>query len=531
VTRDAASVGSGLARARSARPIVPGERIHVVGAAGAGASAAALLAHHAGGVASGCDPGGPSQYTPALDAVGIPLAWAHDPAHVAGPSRPHRLAVTKALTAIDPNHPELAAARAAGIPLEPWQQVVADAAAGRSLVAVAGTHGKSTTAGWLVHTLVAAGADPAAFVGALLPSALTGGVPATARWGAGPFVIEADEYAGNFDPYMPDVTILTSVEWDHPDVFADTAAVSGAFDAWIRAAAQSRAGSAAAPPVLVANIADPNVAALCRGLQVDWPGRLVLTAIVDAPTQRLDGFARGLAEEFASAADDEPVPVLLGRIAEADSTGTSVELYSRALLGEPRTIRLGTAGRHNAANALGVIAAAMVLDVPAEPALEGLASFEGVGRRLERKGEVAGVAVYDDYGHHPTAIRETIAALRQREPGRRLWAVYEPLTFHRTAAMLDAFADVLVTADAVAVADIWAGRDPDTSVASAAGLAEAVAARRPDMAVAAPGSVEASAAWLASEVQPGDVVLVMGGGRSYRIGELLLDHLQRRFTG
>jgi len=178
-----------------------------------------------------------------------------------------------------------------------------------------------------------------------------------------------------------------------------------------------------------------------------------------------------------------------------------------------------------------VIAAAMVLDVPAEPALEGLASFEGVGRRLERKGEVAGVAVYDDYGHHPTAIRETIAALRQREPGRRLWAVYEPLTFHRTAAMLDAFADVLVTADAVAVADIWAGRDPDTSVASAAGLAEAVAARRPDMAVAAPGSVEASAAWLASEVQPGDVVLVMGGGRSYRIGELLLDHLQRRLTG
>jgi UDP-N-acetylmuramate--alanine ligase len=530
VTRNAASVGSGLARARAARPIVPGERIHVVGAAGAGASAAALLAHHAGGVASGCDPGGPSQYTPALDAVGIPLAWAHDPAHVAGPSRPHRLAVTKALTAIDPDHPELAAARAAGIPLEPWQQVVADAAVGRSLVAVAGTHGKSTTAGWLVHTLAAAGADPAAFVGALLPSALTGGVPATARWGAGPFVVEADEYAGNFDPYVPDITVLTSVEWDHPDVFADTAAVSGAFETWIRAAALPRPGWAAATPVLVANVADPNVAALCRRLADDWPGRLVLTAVVDAPAQRLDGFARGLAEEFGSG-DDEPLPVLLGRIADADATGTSVELYSRALLGEPRTIRLGTAGRHNTANALGVLAAARVLDVPAEPALEGLASFEGVGRRLERKGEAAGVTVYDDYGHHPTAIRETIAALRQREPGRRLWAVYEPLTFHRTAAMLDAFADVLVTADAVAVADIWAGRDPDTTVASAARLAEAAAARRPEMVVAAPGSVEATAEWLAGQVQPGDAVLVMGGGRSYRIGELLLDHLERRLTG
>jgi UDP-N-acetylmuramate--alanine ligase len=522
VTRDAAAVGSGLARARAARPIVPGERIHVVGAAGAGASAAALLARHAGGEASGCDPGGPSQYTLALEAAGIPLAWAHDPAHVAGPSRPHRLAVTKALTAIDPGHPELAAARAAGIPLEPWQQVVADAASGRSLVAVAGTHGKSTTSGWLVHTLVAAGADPAAFVGALLPGSLTGGVPATARWGDGPFVVEADEYAGNFDPYQPDVIVLTSVEWDHPDVFADTAAVSGAFEDWIRVAATG--GRA---PLLIANVADENVAALCRRLRNDWPGRLVLTAILDVPAQRLDGFARGLAEEFAGD-EDEPLPVLLGRIAEADASGTTVELYSRALLGEPRTIRLATAGRHNAANALGVIAAARVVDVPIEPALSGLASFEGVGRRLERKGEAAGVAVYDDYGHHPTAIRETIAALRQREPDHRLWAVYEPLTFHRTAAMLDAFADVLSTADAVAIADIWAGRDPDTTVASAAGLAEAVAARRPEITVAAPGSVETTAAWLAGEVRSGDAVLVMGGGRSYRIGELLLEHLGSR---
>ena len=90
----------------------------------------------------------------------------------------------------------------------------------------------------------------------------------------------------------------------------------------------------------------------------------------------------------------------------------------------------------------------------------GLAGFGGVGRRLERKGEAAGVVVYDDYGHHPTAIRETLAAVRQREPGRRVWAVYEPLTYHRTAALLDAFADALAAADAVAIADIWAGRDP-----------------------------------------------------------------------
>jgi UDP-N-acetylmuramate--alanine ligase len=106
-----------------------------------------------------------------------------------------------------------------------------------------------------------------------------------------------------------------------------------------------------------------------------------------------------------------------------------------------------------------------------------------------------------------------------------VWAVYEPLTFHRTAALLDGFADALSGADAVAIADIWAGRDPDTTIASAAGLARAVAARAPGIPCAAPGSVEATAAWLAGEVRPGDAVLVMGGGRSYRIAELLLERL------
>ena len=170
--------------------------------------------------------------------------------------------------------------------------------------------------------------------------------------------------------------------------------------------------------------------------------------------------------------------------------------------------------------------AAALLGVPARDIASGLASFRGVGRRLERKGEAAGVVVYDDYGHHPTAVRATLEAVRQREPGRPVWAVYEPLTYHRTAAMLDAFADALAGADAVAVADIWAGRDPDTTITSAAALAEAVAERAPGMRVLAPGSVEATADALAGVVQAGDVVLVMGGGHSYRIGERLLQRLE-----
>jgi len=160
------------------------------------------------------------------------------------------------------------------------------------------------------------------------------------------------------------------------------------------------------------------------------------------------------------------------------------------------------------------------------------AVFEGVVQMIDgilnqigrRSGEVGGVAVLDDYGHHPTAIRATLEAARQRYPGRRLWAVYEPLTYHRTAAMLEAFADALALADRVAVADIWSGRDPDTTVTSPAALADAVNRRRPTIA-SATGSVEETAGSLAEWVRPGDVVVVMGGGRSYRIAELLLERL------
>ena len=291
MTREISSIAAGLALARAPRPIPAGERIHVVGIAGAGASAAALLACRAGADVTGCDPGGASQYTEPLLEAGIAIDWRHDPAHVTSTPHPDRLAVTKALTAVDPDHPELAVARAIGVPVETWQQVVADTACGRRLVGIAGTHGKSTSSGWLVHVLTAAGADPCAFVGALMPATVTGGLPATSRWGSGDaFVVEADEYAGNFDSYRPAVIVLTSAEWDHPDVFADRAAVLATFERWIRAAAElwdaaerrpsevDPPGAAetapTGPPVLVANVGDAGVAEIAARLG-DWPGRIV----------------------------------------------------------------------------------------------------------------------------------------------------------------------------------------------------------------------------------------------------------------
>jgi UDP-N-acetylmuramate--alanine ligase len=502
MTRRSEEIGAGLARARSAQPIPPGQRVHVLGAAGAGASAAALLAQRAGAVASGCDPGGPSPYSAALEAAGVPLYWQHSAEHVdkSDGQRPQRLAVTKALTAIEPDHPELVAARRLGLPVEAWQQLVADVAAttGQQLVAVAGTHGKSTTTGWLVHALVAAGRDPSAFVGALLSAEVSNGTPATARWGSGDsFVVEADEYAGNFDPYRADVALLLNVEWDHPDVFADEAAVAAAFSGWLRAGTE-----AGKLTQLVANTGSAGVRRVLGTLR-GWPGR-VLTVSLDGNDQAAD---------LRAAA--EPLPAGGSRLTVTQS-------------GFPeRTYKLGLDGRHNAENGLVLLGAGRLLGIDEGALAASLAGFGGVGRRLELKGEPGGVTVLDDYGHHPTAIARTLEAVRQRYVGRRLWAVYEPLTYHRTAQMLEPFAEVLARADRVAIADIWAGRDQDTSLTSSAALAEAVGRQMGAPAVAT-GSVEETADYLATRVRPADVVLVMGGGRSYVIADRLVELLGGR---
>ena len=193
----------------------------------------------------------------------------------------------------------------------------------------------------------------------------------------------------------------------------------------------------------------------------------------------------------------------------------------------PDRVRLRLIGRHMAIDGLMAAGGALAAGVDPDAILAGLASYEGVGRRFELKGEVGGVTVLDDYAHHPTAMRATFAAARQRYPGRRLWAVYEPLTYHRTAAMLDEFAEVLAEADRAAVIDIWAVRDPDRTITSAEALADAVTARSA-VPAAAIGSPEAAAAWLAGAVEPGDVVLVMGGGRSYVAAEQLVERLGAR---
>ncbi|MGI8928307.1 MAG: glutamate ligase domain-containing protein, partial [Candidatus Limnocylindrales bacterium] len=324
--------------------------------------------------------------------------------------------------------------------------------------------------------------------GALLDPSLTGTGPATVRPGRGDeFIVEAGEYAGNFAPYQPSVAILLNAEWDHPNVFADADAVLDAFEGWLR-----RSPGA----TVVANVGDPGVARIVSRLD-GWAGTMVTVSLTGAAVvaARLETGA-GRSRLTVSSAD-----------------------------GSTLVYDVGLPGPANAENALAVIGTARVLGVDEDHLRASLAEYAGVGRRMELKGDVGGIVVIDDYGHHPTAIARTLEAVRLRYPGRRVWAVYEPLTFHRTALMLDSFAEVLATADEVAIADIWAGRDLDTTLTSPADLARAVHSAGGPAAVA-PGSVEATADYLAEHVQRGDVVLVMGGGRSYVIATRLVDRLQ-----
>jgi UDP-N-acetylmuramate--alanine ligase len=533
MTRSVEEIARGLAAPRPGRPIPAGERIHVLGIGGAAAAGAALLAHAAGARVDGCDTGGPGPYTPELDAVGIAIASGHAVAHVVradGAASVAVCAVTKAITSVAPDMPELHAAHQAGIDLVSCQQLIADAVAtrGSRTIAAAGTHGKSTTSGWLVHLLVEGGLDPSAFVGALMPAALTGGAPSTVRLGGGQdFVVEADEYAGNFDPYRPAIGVLLNADWDHPDVFADREAVVATFDGWIR---QFDGGGE--PPVVAVNVGDTGAADVARRLH-DWPGRLVGFRVLAG--SRSDATDGGTDPDAALVAIRDGYATQCGQadalvaVLDVDDVGTS-HLTLHGLPAGPgsRTARLALVGRHYADDALGAAAGALAAGVSPEAVVRGLASFPGVGRRFELKCDIGGVVVIDDYGHHPTAIATTLDAVRLRYPGRRVWAVYEPLTYHRTEVMLEQFADVLASrADRVAIAEIYAVRDPDTTITSAAALADAVN-RRAGAPAIAPGTVEETADSVAADLVPGDVVLVMGGGRSYVLAERLVARLSGR---
>jgi UDP-N-acetylmuramate--alanine ligase len=467
---------------------VRGERAHVIGIAGSGAAGVALLMHHAGMAVDGCDADTPSPYTPPLEAAGIQIQLGHDPAHLAGVER---VVITPALRAV-PDLPELVAAYRQRLPVVTWQHVLGElmAAEGRIGLAVTGTHGKSTTTALLGHLLIAAGMDPTVEVGAFMAE-----WGATVRPGAGaPFVVEADEFGDNFLNYHPAGAIVTNVEMDHPDYFADREAVLASMERFVR-------GMSAAPAL---------------------GGRLLLTTAADQGARdllaRLDGWD-GRVITYGPGGDMVAADVAFA------SGETRFRLFEHAF-------EMKLAGEHNVLNATAALTLARELGAPPDALAEGLRTFAGAGRRLELIADTAGVLVYDDYGHHPTEIRATLAAMRQKVGERRLWAVFEPHMYSRTALLFDEFAGAFRAADEVVICDIFASRDTDEALrsTSAAALADAVERVSAVPAIAV-GDAVATAAYVADHLASGDAVLVMGAGKSYRIAQDLRAALEAGVVG
>jgi UDP-N-acetylmuramate--alanine ligase len=462
----------------------PGERIHIIGIGGSGAAGLALLAARAGALVDGCDADGPSPYTPPLAAAGLPVLSGHDPAHLAGVDR---VAISPAVRAI-PGHLELAAAEERGIPVVTWQAVLGELMdAGHHLgVAVAGTHGKSTTTALLGHLLIGAGLDPTVEVGAVIAE----WGDASVRPGAGTaFVVEADEFGDNFLHYRPAAAIITNVEMDHPDFFADRDAVLASFERFVRGMrADDRLGSR---PVLLAAAGDTGVDELLGRLH-GWDGDVTRYG---------------------------PGGAVTASSVRYDASGTMFTLGDQLY-------RMQLAGAHNVLNATAALALATRLGATPTDLAVALTTFRGAGRRMERITDTAGVTVYDDYGHHPTEIRAAIAGARQLVGERRLWAVFEPHMYSRTALLIDEFAESFRGADEVVIADIFASRDTPEAMraTSAEALADAIE-RTSAVSTIAGGSVDETTAYVAAHLRAGDAVLVMGAGKSYRIARGLRDAL------
>ena len=462
-----------------------GERIHVIGIAGSGAAGATLLLHHAGALVDGCDLDAPSPYTPPLDAAGIRYAIGHDPAHLAGVDR---VAISPALRAVA-QHPELRSADAAGIPVVTWQALLGElmASPGRVGLGVTGTHGKSTTTALLGHLLVAAGLDPTVEVGAFIE-----GWGASVRVGRGaPLLVEADEFGDNFLNYHPAGAIVTNVEMDHPDYFADASAVMDSFERFVR-------GMGTHPALngrqLVIAADDPGATELVGRLH-GWEGRIL---------------------RYGPGGELEATDIELGR------SGISFTLFDRRWTST-------LAGMHNVKNATAALILARTLGADLDGLAEGMRTFVGAGRRMQLIADTPRVTIYDDYGHHPTEVRAALSAARQLVgPDRRLWAVFEPHMYSRTALLLDAFSTAFTDANEVVIADIFASRDTPEAMAatSAEALADAIE-RASGVPSIATGDVDATTEYVADHLGEGDAVLVMGAGKSYRIARGVADRLAR----
>ena len=476
-------------------------RVHFVAIAGTGMGSLAGLLRARGYEVSGSDTGVYPPMSTALERWGIRVAEGFAPEHVLG-SRPDLVVIGNA---VRPDNPEARAALDAKLRVMSFPDALYEhAIRGRHSVVVAGTHGKTTTTSLVATLLHETGRDPSFLVGGIAAN-----FDGSFREGKGEhFVVEGDEYdtvffdkTPKFLHYHARTLLLTSVEFDHADIYRDLEHVKSAFRTLV----------AGLPPegALVAALGAPNVAEIAGG----------------APC-RVIGYGAGAAAEEARVH-------WLGRALAPDAAGTHFELVVE---GEPRGRAFVAAhGRINVENAVGALAVLDALGVPLEESLAALPRYRGVKRRQEVRGEVAGVTLLDDFAHHPTAVRETLAGLRARYAERPLVAVFEPRsnTSRRTVFQRD-YAGAFDAAHRIVVAKvpeapIYSATGEVTELFSAEQLAADLRARGKD-AVAIDG-VPAIVDHLGETAEPGDVIVTLSNGGFGGIWEKLLARLRELDAG
>jgi UDP-N-acetylmuramate--alanine ligase len=446
--------------------------VHLVGIGGAGMSGIARVLLARGATVTGSD-AKDSRSIAALRALGATVHIGHDGAHVAGAD------TVVVSSAIRDSNPELQAARERGINVVPRAEALAALMAGRRGVAVAGTHGKTSTTSMLTVAAFHCGVDPSFAIGGDLNEA-----GSNAHHGSGDlFIVEADESDGSFLAYHPHAAVVTNVEPDHLDHYGDAASVDRAFDEFVATVT--------------------GFVVVCA----DDPGTLRLAE--HASAQGIDVRTYGEGEDADLRLD-------------ALTTGSGISRYDPVLRGRRLpTVRLAVGGRHMAVNSAGALLTGIGLGLSEALLVEGLAGFTGVRRRMELKGSAAGVRVYDDYAHHPTEVAAQLVAAREMVGEGRLVVAFQPHMYSRTLAFAERFGKALGAADDVIVMDVYGAREDPMPGVTGALVADAVPLGA--------GHVVFEPSWsavpglLAERARPGDLVLTLGAGDITQVGpEVLL---------
>lgn len=454
------------------------QRVHFVGIGGIHMSGLARILLADGAAVSGCDLT-PSHLIDELRRLGAEIAIGHDAAHV------QAVDLVVRTTAVPEAHPEIRAARLAGVELITRAEMVARVAAGRTTLTVAGSHGKTTTATMLTLILRQAGRDPSFLLGG--ESAGLGAQ--AARGGGEAIVLEADEYGRAFLAYRPSLALITNLERDHLDYYGSDEALAEAF----RQYAQTlRLGGT-----------------LIVGGESACAMRVAEQVTAERRDIRRQTF--GIGPGFDWAADD---------VAEQPSGATFHLRRGGESLGP---VALGVAGAHNVRNATAAIAVALQAGAGIDAARRALAAFRGVARRFDLRAEIGGVIVLDDYAHHPTEIAATIATARARYPDQRLVVLFQPHTYSRSSYLLDGFQSCFQGVDALYLTDTYAAREQPEAGLTAVDLA----ARLTHPGAVYLGSLDEAIDALSAALSPNDVVITMGAGDIARAAPAIVERLER----